>query len=161
MWSDEARQSLRYAFFLRYYASFESRLKFICDRFAEAESLPLRFSDINGKDFLNRVNKYLTRVVNCAPLGKHPLWDDARSYAWIRNTIIHNNGQAVDRGSIPQYVHRQLKQPSAGLTLSATGVIRMRRRFCYRAVRQMAQLLLDVYGMSPAGSGPQALKRGL
>src|SRR5437660_8629002 len=58
MWSEDARQSLRYAFFLRYYASFESHLKAICERFAKAESLSLRVSDISGDNFLSKVNKY-------------------------------------------------------------------------------------------------------
>src|ERR1035437_5670514 len=56
MWSKEARQSLRYAFFLRYYASFENRLKVICERFTELQSLPLRLSDIAGENFLNKAN---------------------------------------------------------------------------------------------------------
>jgi hypothetical protein len=147
MWSDEARQSLRYAFFLRYYASFESHLKVICDRFAETESLSLRLSDISGENFLNRVNKYLSRVVDCAALDKHVLWNDVLAYSWIRNAIIHNNGRVLHRGSIPQFVVRQLRQSSAGLSLSpAEGTIRLKRRFCYRAVRQMAQFLLDIYG---------------
>lgn len=145
MWSEDARQSLRYAFFLRYYASFESHLKVICERFAKSESLPLRLSDISGENFLNKVNKYLTRVVNCAALDKHPLWNDVLSYSWIRNAIIHNDGQVLERGNIPQYVARQLRQRSAGLSLSPKGTIRLGRRFCFRAVRRMAQFLLDVY----------------
>jgi len=75
MWAQEARHSLRYAFLLRYYASFERHLTRICDRFAETEGLPLRLSDIKGDSFLHGANKYLARVVKCAPLDKHPLWN--------------------------------------------------------------------------------------
>ena len=145
MWSEEARQSLRYAFFLRYYASFESHLKVICDRFAEKESLSLRLSDISGENFLKKVNKYLTRVVNCASLDKHRLWNDVLCYSWIRNTIIHNDGRVLDKGSIPQYVVRELRHQSAGLSVSPEGTVRLKRRFCYHAVRNMAQFLLDIY----------------
>ncbi len=145
MWSEEARQSLRYAFFLRYYASFESHLKVICERFAEKGSLSLRLSDISGDNFLNKVNKYLNRVVKCEALDSHPLWGDILSYLWIRNAIVHNDGRVLNQGSIPQYVGRQLRQSSAGLGLSPKGTITMKRRFCYRAVRHMAQFLLDVY----------------
>ena len=145
MWCEEARQSLRYAFFLRYYASFETNLKVICERFAKTESLSLQLSDMSGENFLQKVNKYLTRVVNCKPLDRHPMWNDVLSYSWIRNTIIHNDGQVRDRGSIPQYVALQFKQLSPGLTISPTGTIRLGRRFCYRAVRRMAKLLPDIY----------------
>ena len=117
MWSEEARQSLRYAFFLRYYASFESHLKTICERFASKGSLSLRLSDIKGDNFLNQVNKYLTKVVNCAALDQHPLWADVLSYSWIRNVIIHNNGQVSKSDKIPQHVARQLRDPAAGLSL--------------------------------------------
>jgi hypothetical protein len=145
MWSEEARRSLRYALFLRYYASFESHLKVVCERFAHSRSLPLRLSDVNGDNFLNKTNKYLTRVARCEPLDKHPLWNDLVAYSWIRNAIIHNDGRLLDPNSIPQHVARQLKQPSAALALSPEGQIKMKRRFCYRAVKQMAQFLLDVY----------------
>ena len=148
MWSREARQSLRYAFFLRYYASFESHLKVICDRFAATRSLPLRLSDISGDNFLNKVNKYLTRVAECEPLDKHPLWGDVLAYLWIRNAIIHSDGRVLNRDSVPQVAARQLHQSSPVWRLSSKGNIRMRRRFCYRAVRHMAQFLLDVYGRS-------------
>lgn len=146
MWSEEARQSLRYAFFLRYYASFESQLKVICERFAEQGSLRLRLSDISDDNFLKKVNKYLTRVVNCESLDKHPLWLDVLSYCWIRNAIVHNDGRVLDQNNIPQYVVRQMRQPSAGLNLRPGRTIMLKRRFCYRAVRQMAQFLLDIYG---------------
>lgn len=72
-WSEEARRSLRYALFLRYYASFENHLKVICERFAHSRSLPLRLTDVSGDNFLNKTNKYLTRVARCEPLDKHPL----------------------------------------------------------------------------------------
>jgi len=146
MWSEEARQSLRYAFFLRYYASFEGHLKVICERFAEEGALSLRLSDVSGDNFLKKVNKYLTRVVKCEALDKHPLWGDVLSYLWIRNAIVHNDGRVPDQDSIPQYVMRQIRQSSTGLGLSPKGTIRMRRRFCYRAVSHMAQFLLNVHG---------------
>lgn len=95
MWSKEARQSLRYALFLRYYASFESHLKAICERFAQTGSLPLRLSDVSGDNFLNKANKYLTRVARCEPLDKHRLWNDVPAYSWIRNAIIHNDGRST------------------------------------------------------------------
>lgn len=148
MWSKEARRSFRYAFFLRYYASFENRLKQICDRFAEAHSLPLRLSDMSGENFLNKASKYLSKVADCAPLDKHTLWSEALSYLWIRNAIVHNDGWIHDLHSVPQYVLRQTKQPSTGLRLGPKGEIILGRRFCYRAVRNMAQLLLDIYGTS-------------
>jgi hypothetical protein len=148
MWSKEARQSLRYALFLRYYATFESRLKHICERFAKLQSLPLRLSDMAGENFLNKANKYLSRVADCAPLDKHPLWNDALSYSWIRNAIVHNDGWVSDVRNIPQYVARQAKHPSVGLRLSPKGEIVLNRQFCYRSVRNMAQLLLDIYGTS-------------
>jgi hypothetical protein len=145
-WSDDVRQHLRYALFLRYYASFEKYLKVICDRFAETDSLQLRLSDISGDNFLNRVNKYLTRVVNCEALDKHPLWLDLLSYLWIRNQLVHNDGE-VHESNIPQYVKRQLTCNAAGLSMRADRRIRFKRRFCYRAIRQrqMADFLLDVY----------------
>jgi hypothetical protein len=52
----------------------------------------------------------------------------------------------LDKKRIPQHVLRQLRQPTGDLSLDANGTIRMKRRFCYRAVRHMAQFLLDVYG---------------
>jgi len=146
MWSEEARQSLRYAFFLRYYASFESHLTLICDRLAQNDSLTLRLKDINGDHFLNRVNKYLTRVANRDSLDTHPLWKDVLSYTFIRNAIIHNDGRVLEPKSIPQHVAQVFQQPSAGISLKPNGTILLKRRFCYRAVRQMAQFLLDVYG---------------
>jgi hypothetical protein len=151
MWSEEARQGLRYAFFLRYYASFESHLKTICDRFAKTESLSLRLSDVAGTNFLERVNKYLTRVVECVALDKHPLWADVLSYSWIRNAIIHSDGEVRDGGNTPQYVDRQIRQPAAGLSVNGQGRIVLKRRFCYRAVRHMAQFLLDVYERKKRG----------
>jgi len=114
MWSREARQSLRYAFFLRYYASFESHLKVICERCAQEESLPLRLSDISGENFLNKANKYLTRLAKREPLNNHSLWDDVLAYSWIRNAIIHNDGRVFDQSSIPQYVVRQLRRSHPG-----------------------------------------------
>ena len=78
--------------------------------------------------------------------GRLPLWGDVLGYLWIRNAIIHNDGRVLNQGSIPQYVARQLNQSSAALGLSPKGNIKMRRRFCYRAVKHMAQFLLDVYG---------------
>ena len=144
MWSIEARRSFRYAFFLRYYASFETHLKAICDRFAETDMLELRLSDISGDNILKRANKYLTRVVGCNAIDRHPLWEHVLAYMWVRNTIVHNDGFVSDLGSIPQFVKRQLTQPSSGLTLRWNR-INMRRRFCYRAIRNMAQFLVDIY----------------
>lgn len=40
---------------------------------------------------------------------------------------------------------RQLNRPFAALGLSSEARIKMRRRFCYRAVKQLAQFLLDVF----------------
>jgi hypothetical protein len=145
MWSEEARQGLRYAFFLRYYASFESHLKIICDRFAKAESLGSRLSDIEGGNFLQKVNKYLTRVVNCDALDEHPLWADVLTYSWIRNAIIHSDGRVRDGVNIPQHVERQMGRRATGLSLNSEGRIVLKRRFCYRSVTHMAQFLLDVY----------------
>jgi len=145
MWSEEARQSLRFALFLRYYAAFENQLRIICDRFAENESLPLRLSDVSGDNFLKRVNKYLTKVVGCDAIDKHPLWIDVLSYSWIRNTIIHNDGKVLDMTSIPQHVLRQTK-PTAGLKITPGGNVKFGRRFCYSAVRRMARFLLDIHG---------------
>jgi len=146
MWCEEARQSLRYAFFLRYYASFESHLKAISERFAQEESQAVRLSDMSGDNFLNKANKYLSRVVKCEPLATHPLWNDVLGYSFIRNAIVHNDGRVLDRNSIPQHVVQQFRQPSAGIGLRPNGTIMLKRQFCYRAVRQMAQFLLDVYG---------------
>jgi hypothetical protein len=146
MWSKEARQSLRYAFFLRYYASFESHLKVICERFAMDESLAVRLSNTSGDNFLNKTNKYLSRAVGCEPLDKHPLWNDVLSYQFIRNGILHNDGRVLGGNSIPQYVVQYCKQPSAGISLRPNGTIMLKRRFCYRAVRRMVRFLLDVYG---------------
>lgn len=147
MWTEEARRTLRYAFFLRYYASFESHLKTICDRFADSDSLPLRLSDVRGDDFLSRVNKYTTHIVGCEALDKHQYWLDIRGYYWIRNTIIHGDGRVNKGGKLPQYiVTRQLELPAAGFGMSKSGAVQMKRRFCYRAVARMGQFLLDVYG---------------
>jgi len=151
MLSEEARQSIRYAFFLRHYASFESYLKLMCERFAKDRALPLRLSDISADNFLNKANKYLSRVVNCEPLDKHPLWNDVLSYSFIRNAIVHNDGRVLDQNKIPQYVVRQFRQPSAGVSLRPNGTIMLKRRFCYRAVSRMAQFLLDVYGRQKEG----------
>jgi hypothetical protein len=146
IWSKEARQSLRYAFFLRYYASFEKHLKVICERFAEKESLPSRLTHIKRGRFLDRANEYLTRVVKCEALDKHPLWEDVLAYSWIRNAIIHDDGWVSNLAQVPPEVTRQLRMPSAALRLSPKGSITMQRRFCYRAVKNMAQFLLDIYG---------------
>jgi hypothetical protein len=75
-WVNHAKQALRFAFFLRYYASFESHLKERCEDLAKKESLALRLGDIKGDGFLNQVNKYLSRVAKRSPLDKHPLWND-------------------------------------------------------------------------------------
>jgi hypothetical protein len=146
MWSKEARQSLRYAFFLRYYASFERHLKVICERFAEKESLSSRLTHIKRGRFLERVNMYLTHVVKCEALDKHPLWEDVIAYSWIRNAIIHDDGWVPNPAQIPSEVTRQLRLSSAALGLSPKGIITMKRRFCHRAVKNMAQFLLDIYG---------------
>jgi hypothetical protein len=142
-WADQARQSLRYAFFLRYYASFESHLKGICDHRAEIEALPLRLSDINGNGFPRQLDKYLTRIAKCRPLHEHPLWNDVLAYTWVRNTIIHKDGMVLDERSLEQPVKRLLARSSAGLSL-AKGKIRLSRRFCYRATRVMAKFFYDV-----------------
>jgi len=142
-WADQARQSLRYAFFLRYYSSFESPLKGMCDHRAEIESLPLRLSDINANGFPRQLNKYLTRIAKCQPLHEHPLWDDVLAYTWVRNTIIHNDGIVIDERSLEQPVKRLLTRPSAGLSL-AKGKIRLGRRFCYRATRVMAKFFYHI-----------------
>lgn len=140
----EAKQHFRYAFFLRYYAIFENRLKVLCDRFAEDNSLPLRLSDISGENFLKKVNKYLTRVANFAPLDEHRLWSDALSYLWIRNLIIHSDGQVTHRKDVPQYVSRQFGHRASGLKLTSQDRIRLNRNFCYRAVSRMAAFLLEI-----------------
>ena len=137
-WADQARQSLRYAFFLRYYASFESHLKGMCEQRAKREALPLRLSDINGNGFPRQLDKYLTRVAKCRPLHEHPLWEDVLAYTWVRNSIIHNDGIVLDERSLEQPVKRLLARKSAGLSL-AKGKIRLSRRFCYRATRVMAR----------------------
>jgi hypothetical protein len=41
-------------FFLRYYASLKSHLKFICERFAEKSSQSSRLSDISVDNFLSK-----------------------------------------------------------------------------------------------------------
>lgn len=105
----------------------------------------MHLSDINADNFLKKVNKYLTRVVKCEAPANHPLWLDVLSYSWIRNIIIHNDGRVSEQDKIPPPVLRQVKQSSAGLGISHGRII-MKRRFCYRAVRHMAQFLLDVYG---------------
>jgi hypothetical protein len=79
-WATETRQSLRYAFFLRYYASFEGHLKGVCDYRARREALPVQLSDVNGRGFLQQVNKYLTQIAKRCPLDVHPLWSDVLAY---------------------------------------------------------------------------------
>jgi hypothetical protein len=140
----EAKQHFRYAFFLRYYAIFESQLKVLCDRFAEEMSLPLRLSDINGENFLKRVNKYLTRVGHFDPLHHEALWEDILSYQWIRNLIIHNDGQMANGQEIPQFVSKQFERKVSALRLTSKSTIRLNRGFCYRAVSKMAALLLKM-----------------
>lgn len=145
MWSEEARRSLRYAFFLRYCAIFERHLTSICDRFAAEQSLPLKLSDIKGDSFLLIANKYLGRVVNCEPLEKHRLWNDVRAYAWIRNRIVHDDGLVRDVKSMPDYVRSQFTCAVPDVRLTKKGTILLKRRFCYRVVRNMANFLVDVY----------------
>jgi hypothetical protein len=141
-WVNHAKQALRFAFFLRYYASFESHLKERCEDLAKKESLALRLGDIKGDGFLNQVNKYLSRVAKRSPLDKHPLWNDVLAYAWVRNTIIHNDGQVPDPKSVKQFVKELMKRRSAGLTIRKSR-ISMNRRFCYRAVSAMGRFLYD------------------
>lgn len=142
-WVVETQQSLRYAFFLRYYASFESHLKGLCEYRAKEEALPVELSDINARGFLQQVNKYLTRIADSRPLDAHPLWSDVLAYNWVRNTIIHNDGQVRDPKALEQFVKRLLARPSAGLSIRK-GEIVMRRAFCYRAISVMERFLFYV-----------------
>ena len=143
-WCDEARQSLRCAFFLRYYALFEGQLKLMCDRFADRNSETLRLSDIRGVGFLEQVNKYLTKVVKCAPLENHRLWNDTRAYVWLRNEIVHGGGRIPLSGGLPQFVNGLLRQRSAGISLSKRRTVILKRHFCYRAIRRMGRLIFDI-----------------
>jgi hypothetical protein len=149
MWSKEARQTLRYAFFLRYYASFERHLKVICERLAEQELVTSRLAHIKRGSFLVRVNDYLTHEVKCKALNEHSLWKDVLAYSWIRNAIIHDDGWVPNEAPIPPEVTRQFSMSSIAVGLSRKRSITMGRRFCYRAVKNMAQFLLDVYGRKP------------
>lgn len=142
-WSVEVRQHLRYAMFLRYYAAFEKHLKVICDRMAQSESLQVRLSDLKGENFLSTVNKYVTRIAHREPLDKHPAWHDALTYLWIRNQIVHHDGQVNDT-NIPLHVKQRLKIGAIGARMTPDRQIRLNRRFCYRAIRLMAALLVDV-----------------
>jgi hypothetical protein len=137
-WAEYARQSLRYAFFLRYYASFEGHLKGLCEYRAKVENLPLELSDIRDRDFPRQLNKYLTRVAKSRPLDTHPLWLDVLAYSWVRNTIIHYDGMVPDERSLEQPVKRLLARRSAGLRI-VKGKIKLTRRFCYRATRVMGK----------------------
>ncbi len=148
LWVDEAPRTLRYALFLRYYAAFENQLKMQCERCATDGNLALRLSDLSGDGTLDKVDKYLTKVANRAPLHEHPLWSDLLAYAWIRNRIMHDDGRIADHRNMPQYVTRQLKRKSVGFALSSGGVVRLNRPFCRRAVRCMARILYDVYSSS-------------
>ena len=143
-WSDEVRQHLRYALFLRYYASFERYLKAVCDRYANENSLALRLSDIKSEEgFLKQVDKYLTWVVKCEPLNKHKLWLELLAYSWIRNQIVHRDGDIKDL-KIPQYVQQLSRHRASGFTISKGHTIRFKRRFCYRSISRMAGFFLYV-----------------
>jgi hypothetical protein len=142
-WATETRQSLRYAFFLRYYASFESHLKGVCDYRAKKETLPVQLSDINGRGFLQQVNKYLTQIAKRSPLDVHPLWSDVLAYNWVRNAIIHNDGQVRDPKAVDQFVKRLLARPTAGLSITKERIV-VRRAFCYRAISVMERFLFYV-----------------
>lgn len=127
--------------FLRYYASFEGHLRGIREYRAEREALPLRLSDIySRKGFLQQVNKYLTHVAKCRPpLAMNPLWGDVVAYAWVRNNIVHNDGQ-VGAEKPEQFVKLLLARPSAGLSLR-NGRIVVKKAFCYRAISVMGRFL--------------------
>jgi hypothetical protein len=142
-WSRDARQTLRYAMFLRFYAVFENHLKRICARFTTSRSLKLSVSDINGKGFLNQVNRFLKLVVSVKPLEQHPLWQEMLAYLWVRNAIAHRNGELAQDEAIPQHVNRLLKSKS-GIEMGKNRTIVMGRHFCKRAMKQMAIFLVDV-----------------
>jgi len=142
-WSRQARQTLRYAMFLRFYALFENHLKTICARFTTSRSLKLSVSDINGKGFLNQVNRFLKLVVSVKPLEERPLWQEMLAYSWIRNTIAHRNGEVIQGEQMPQHVKRLLKTES-GFQIGKNRTIVMDRQFCKRAMKQMATFLAEV-----------------
>jgi hypothetical protein len=62
---------------------------------------------------------------------------------WVRNTIIHNDGQVRDQNAVDQFVKRLLARPTAGLSISE-GKIIVGRAFCYRAVSVMERFLFYV-----------------
>ena len=148
-WIDESKRTLRYALFLRYYAAFESQLKLQCETFTREEGYPLRLKDLSGDSLLDKVDTYLAKVAGRPPLREHRLWEDLLSYMWVRNRIIHDDGQVWDVKNIPKFIARFLKRRRTGLSITSKGVVRLNRPFCPRAARCMARVLYDVYGSFP------------
>ncbi len=142
-WINEAIRTFRYSFFLRYYALFESHLRYICERIAQEKNLELKLQDIRGKSFLDRFNKYIALVANLNPVRSHQSWDEICIYAQIRNIIIHNNGNLKDLNI--SNMLRNYFQNVSSIHINRKMQICMRKPFCCRVLSHMAKFIARSY----------------
>ena len=139
-WMNEARRTFRYAFFLRYYALFESHLLIICERIKEKNNLPLALNDIRGESFLWTFDKFMTRVALLPSPSSSKHWKEILAYSQIRNLLIHADGTIKD---IKSHTHlKSLVETSHDIHIDKHNRICFRKRFAIRVLSNMSNFLL-------------------
>jgi hypothetical protein len=141
-WKNESKRTLRYSFFLRYYALFESHLTLICDRIKENENLSLSINEIKADSFLKCFEKYFTKVAGLSSPTNIKSWKEILVYSQIRNIIIHRNGVVKDINSyhlLSEYISR-----SKVVHIDRRKRINLRKRFAFRVLSHMSKFIFDL-----------------
>ncbi len=77
------------------YSILEDTLNNICKIYEELNSPQVLFKDYPGKG-IEKATNYLRKIAGIDGVRKHANWADIKSWAIVRNAIIHSNGRIYD-----------------------------------------------------------------
>lgn len=82
--------------FLISFSMFEYFLKDFTESYKYYYELELGIEDLSGGNYIERSKTYLRKVIGLDTSSLNQIWEKIKTYQWIRNKIVHNNGELTE-----------------------------------------------------------------
>ena len=132
------------SFFAASFALFEHELVHICDRAQGDVNIPFSVRDLGGRDYMTNAKKYLKKLEVAFPADSDE-WSKTTKYREVRNKIMHQGGILAETEGIIGFAKKNdvlvAHELRNGKKLFE---LRLTRKFCSSALRDMEQLLKKV-----------------
>jgi len=126
------------------FAMFERSLLSTCLALAETWSYKLTLSDLAGHSTLDKVQRYLRKVVQVDyRFSKSSSWERIKGHQEIRNLLVHNGG-LLDESERSDKVRKFIKHRRISISIEE-GSLSIQKDYIKELITDLQQLLTDMF----------------